>query len=37
MIDFTVCLTGFALGLFIVGVSCLLNNLISAMYRLMLG
>ncbi len=37
MIDFNVCLTGFALGIFAVGVSSLLNNVISALYRLMLG
>lgn len=37
MIDWNVCLTGFALGLFSSSVPCLINYIISAFFRIMQG
>ena len=37
MIDFNVCLIGFAVGLFIGAVASLLNNIISVLFYIMKG
>lgn len=37
MIDFNVCLVGFAIGLFVGSVASLLNNIISGLFCIMKG